>query len=39
MDNILYINNYFIDYFLPINFHKEDSTPISLQEKEIGVDL
>lgn len=39
MDNILYLNNYFTDYFLPINFHKEDSTPIPSQEKEIDRDL
>lgn len=37
IDNILYLNNYFTDIFLPNNFHKEDYTPISSQEKEIWV--
>lgn len=39
IDNILYLNNSFTDYFLPNNFHKEDYTPISSQEKEIDMDL
>lgn len=39
MGNIIYLNNYFTDYFLTINFRKEDSTLISSQEKEIDMDL
>lgn len=39
IDNFLYLNNYFTDYFFPNNFHKDDYTPISSQEKEIEMDL
>jgi len=38
-DNILYLNNYFADYFLPINLYKEDSTSIPSQEKDTDINL
>lgn len=39
MDNILYLNDWFGDYFHTINFHKKDPIPITSQEKEIHTDL